>query len=815
MIRHDLRQAWRALLRRPGLSFSILIILALGIGSTTTILSIASSVLLGELPYKDGNRLVVIKMRLETDGSASPISYLDVLSWREQSRTLQQISINANNQELNLTGGDRAERVEAGFVSASYFDLLGIRPARGRSFRPEEDDRLHPKAVAVLSHGVWQRRFGGDPAILGKGVQIQGLPFQVIGILPKGFRDVYQNLDVYIPVTLSRLTQREGYVEDRRVRWLAAFARLRPGVGVEQASQELRSISARLETTFPNTNQGYRASVQPLRTYQFDFDRMRLSMLILLVGAALVLLIGCTNVVNLLLVRAVERRKEVALRLALGVTRFRLIRQFVLEGAILCLGGALLGVGTAFFAVRLLDDIGNHAFNLPDFLRFSVDLRALGAVVALSILISFLSGLIPARASLKVNLQEELQAENKGQSHSSGMAFTRSALVVSAVFFAVVLLIGAGLVSKSLYALARSDPGFRVDHVLSARFELPVNEYRTEEPVYRLYRQILARAHAIPGVEDAGLWAPGMIGAAIFAQFLVPEGHSLEAPEDKVRVYEHRMSPHLLGKLRFTFLAGRDFTEEDQVGRPRVAILSHSLAEAMWPSQSPLGKRFWVGAPHNVWFEVVGVVADVDQRGRLMAEFSFRHDVYFPLFQMRARTTSILLTFRGDGGKAREQLSDVLRTIAPNIPIYDVQTLQERRRDEEAGGRLNALLLIFFASSALGLAIIGIYSVLVYSVRRQSFEIGVRMALGAHPSDLLRLLTWRGMALLGLGLLAGLACAFGLAKGLSSLLFDVNPHDPLVFLVVPGIIALVSLPAILGPAYKATRGEPSSLFRLH
>jgi len=450
---------------------------------------------------------------------------------------------------------------------------------------------------------------------------------------------------------------------------------------------------------------------------------------------------------------------------------------------------------------------------LPGFIHFSVDLRALAAAVVLSVLISFLIGVVPARKSLTVSLQEELQSEGKGHSHSAGTAFTRSFLAVSAIFFSVVLLIGAGLMAKSLQALIQSDPGFRVDNVLSARFELPANQYQTDAPVYQLYRQVIEKARALPGVEDAGLWAPAVPGFSHFYLLIVPEGRSLEKAEDKFKVYNHRVSPDLLRQMRITLLKGRFFTEQDDARHPLVALVSRTAAEALWPSRDPIGKRFWVTAPQEGWAEVVGVVADVDQRGPVQADHEFRRDIYLPLFQMRARTASILLRTRPAGGPTADQLNHLMQTIAPDIPVYDVKTLQERRRDEEAGMRLNASLLIFFAASALVLAIIGIYSVLLYTVRQQSFEIGIRMAVGADQSDILRHFIWKGAALLGIGLIAGLAFALGMAKTMASLLFNVNPHDPLVFILVPCVIALISLPAILQPGYRATRADPSSLFR--
>ena len=816
MLIYDLRHALRALIRRPALSIAVLLILALGIGSTTTILSIVSSVLLSEIPYKDGERLVALRSSREGDSGIFPASYLDVDSWRRMSRTLEQVSASSPYYQLNLTGENRSERVFAGFVSSTFFDLLGVRPALGRGFLPEEENRASPVAVTVLTHNLWKRRFGGDPAILGRSIRIQGMPFQVVGVLPPSFQDIYYPAtDLYVPVTMARSTQRDGFLDDRNLRWLDVYARLRPGVTLAQARQDMAAVSRQLAATFPASNQGYTASITPLRSSQFDWESLRVSIFTLLIGAVLVLLVGCANVTNLLLIRAIERRREVALQLALGIPRLRLVRRFVLEGALLCLGGALAGVGAAAFAVKLLDKLSTVAFNLPAFFHFTVDLRALAGAALLSILISFVIGVIPARKSLTVNLQEELQAAGKGQTHTAGTAFTRSFLVVSAILLSVVLLVGAGLMIKSLEAMIQSDPHFRVDRVLSAQLELPANQYKTDEPSFQLYKQTIEKARSLPDVQDAGLWGPGMVGSSTFIKFIVPEGRSLQAPEDKHKIYEHRISPNLLQGLRFTLLKGRYFTPQDDARHPLVAILSRSSAEALWPSKDPLGKRFWVGPPQNVWAEVVGVVGDVDQRGRLIPDHDFRGDVYFPLFQMRSRTVSVLLLMRRDNNQTRLQLGNLMQSIAPDLPVYDVKTLQERRHDEEAGARLNTLLLMFFASSALVLAVVGIYSILVYTVRQQSFEIGIRMALGADRPVILRHFAWKGLALLALGLVIGTAFSFGLAKTMSSILFNVSPYDPLVFLTVPCLIALFSLPAILRPASKATRADPSALFRLN
>src|SRR6185295_9496019 len=304
----------------------------------------------------------------------------------------------------------------------------------------------------------------------------------------------------------------------------------------------------------------------------------------------------------------------------------RLVFSFILEAAILCIGGAVLGVAAAFFAVGFLARLGNQAYGLPDFIHFAVDLRALGVAAALSILISLLIGVMPARKSMSMDLQEELQSEGKGHSPSAGAAFTRSFLVVSAIFFSVVLLVGAGLMIKSLGALLRNDPGFQVDRIVIAQFELPATQYKTDEPSYLLYRRLLERAAALPGVESAGLWAPGLLGSSFYIKFIVPEGRSLERPEDSVKVFEHRISPDLLPKLGIALLAGRDFTAQDDAKHPLVTVVSRSAADAIWPGQDALGKRFWVGAPQNVWAEVVGVAKDVDQRGRLLPERDNRSD---------------------------------------------------------------------------------------------------------------------------------------------------------------------------------------------
>jgi putative ABC transport system permease protein len=815
MLGYDLRQALRALARRPGLAVAVLLILALGIGSTTTISSVVSSALLARLPYRDGDRLVAIRTRLERDGSTFPSSWLDAAAWRERSRTLDRIAVSSVGIQVNLSADNRAERVGAGFVSASYFDLLGVRAALGRTFEPADENRASPLRVAVLRHGLWQRRFGSDPAIVGKSVQLQGLTFQVVGVLPRSFEDLYTGVDLYVPVTAARLTHRPGYVDDRAVRWLDVVARRRPGVGLDQAGAEMRAICRQLALAFPEADQGYTAAVQPLRTAQFDFDSMRTSLLTLLVGSVLLLLVGCANVTNLLLIRAVERQKEVALRLAMGVTPFRLVRHFVLEGALLAAGGGALGVAAALAAVRLLARLGTAAYSLPPFVHFTVDPRALGAAVALALLVSLLIGIVPARRSLQVDLQAALQSLGKGHTAAAGAVFTRRLLGVSAILFAVVLLVGTGLMVKTLLALMASDPGFRVTHLLSARFELPPARYQTDAPVYQLYQRVLQQARALPDVEEAGLWAPGMLGYGLFYQFIVPEGRPLDAQEEKIKVYEHRTSPGLLQALGFTLLRGRDFTAVDDARAARIGILSRSAAETAWPSQDPIGRRFWIGPPQNRWIRVVGVVADVDQHGRLQPDHDFKRDIYLPLLQVRSRTASILVRTRQEQAATHRALAQIMQAIDPDIPVFAVKTLAQLRREEEAGVRLNTFLLIFFAAAALALAIVGIYSVLLYTVRQQSFEIGIRMALGADPPHVLRHYLRQGLTLLALGVAAGLACALGLARAMASILFDVNPYDPVVFLAGAGLIALFTLPAILHPACKATRTDPSTLFRRH
>ncbi len=811
---NDLRQAVRGLARRPGLSLAVLLILALGIGSTTAIFSIASSVLLSEVPFPEADRLVALGTLMEREGGVFPISYQDAGSWREASRTLELVSLSSGTQ-LNLTAGDVPERIGVGFVSASYFDLLGWRPVLGRTFLPEDEDPHSPPQVAVLTDGLWKRRFGGDPAIVGRDVRLQGLSFRVVGILPE-VRDLYPDIDLYVPVTASRLTHRVGYTEDRGLRWTQGFARLRPGVTLEQARQEMDGIARELAASFPESNSGCSVSIEPYRAQAFDVEQMRLSILTLLLGALFVLLVGCANVINLLLIRAVERRREVALRLALGISRWRLVRHFILEGALLCLGGAVIGIGAAFFAVQLLARLGTAVYDLPGYIHFAVDLRALGAAVALSVLVSLVIGVIPARKSLQVDLREELQAAGKGHSHAAGTAFTQSALVVSAIFLSVVLLAGAGLMIRSLASLMETDPGFRTERVLTARFELPTARYGTEdEASFLLYRRLLDELRRLPGVESAGLWGPGMPGFTTFIKMLVPEGKSLEAREDMVRVYEHRISPDLLAAMEIRLLAGRDFTAADDARKPLVTVVSRSAAEALWPGQDPMGRRFWVGPPHSQWAEVIGVVADVSQRGRLGGNADFRRDVYFPLLQMRSRTHALVLHLRGETGPTGPALNRLLQAVDPEVPVYDVKTQEERRRDEESGVRLNTLLLLFFAAAALVLAMVGIYSILAYTVRQQSFEIGIRMALGADRRQIVRHFVAKGAVLLALGLGCGLLGAVALAKTMASLLYNVSPYDPLVFLTVPAVIALAALPALLSPALRATRVDPSALFRVN
>ena len=812
MLIHEFRQALRVFSQKPVLSLVVVLILSLGVGGTTTIFSIVSSALLEPLPYKDGEQLVVLMMRATLDDSPQTVSYLDALSWREQSTLIEEIAASSQGSQLNMTGGSEAERVGVGFISASYFDLLGVTPFMGRNFLPEEEDRLAANAVVILTYPLWRDRFGSDPQILNKSLRLHDHSYTVVGILPKDFQDIHEGLDLYVPVTMARITHRPGYVDDRRARWLTVFGRLASGVTLDQARQEMSSIVSRLAEDFPDSNHGYEASLRPLRTSQFNFEQMRLSIMILLVGATLILVIGCANVSNLLLLRAVGRRKEIALYLALGASSQRLTLRFLLESLVLSLTGGLLGIAASFFVLKLMIELADRSFNLPDFINIAVDGRALAAALGLSVVAGLTVGLIPALKGMKVSIQEELHQSGRSQA-ASGSSLALNLLTVSAIFFSVVPLVGAGLMLKSLRTLKTSTPGFTIENVLTARMELPSQRYPEEEMSFNVYRSVMEGTGSLPGVESSGIWAPGIPGYSYFYKTITPEGRPIESVEDKVRVFEHRISPGLLGDLGVAILKGRDFTEMDDASHPKVGIVSQSTAETLWPGQDAIGKRFWVGRPQEVWIEVVGIVNDMAQRGRLAPVSSFSRDVYFPLLQMRARNSTIILKSSGDLVSYIPKLRGIMQSIDPDVPVYDIQTMEERRSAEEQSTRLTAFLLTVFAAIAFFLAITGVYTVLAYTVRQRYHEIGVRMALGAERSQIFQRFLNKGMVMVFVGLAVGLLGAFMTSKVLASVLFGVDTNDPLIFATIAILVLVVAFFACVKPAQNAMKIDPSSLLR--
>ncbi|MCP4654997.1 MAG: ABC transporter permease, partial [bacterium] len=759
----DLRSALRTLSQKPGLACIVVVILALGIGATTTIFSIVNSVLLSSLPYRDGDRLVTVRTVVETDGTPQSSSYQDILSWSEQSRFLEDVSA-FDGLDLNMTGGTEAERVRVNFVSASYFDLLGIHPFLGRNFLPADENSQDPPTMAILSYRLWRDRFGSDPDIIDQGLSLHDRSFTIVGVLPEDFVDISEG-DLYVPVTVAKLTARPGFIDDRRVRWLMSYAKLGPGVSLEQAQEEAKAIAARLAETYPTTNESMGISVRPMLAAEFNFDRMRLAIIIILVGAAFVLLIGCANVTNLLLLRMVERRKEIALRLAMGADHRRLARQSVLENLLLSLLGGGLGIIVSLFSVELIVNLTRNSNYLPEFITIGVDLRAFGAAVALSFVVGLIVSVIPVRKGLKVNLQEELQQEGKGQT-GSGKSLALRFLTISAVFFSVVLLVEAGLMLRSLRELMANDPGFQVKNVLTGRFELTSTRYPEEQDSFNVYRRLIDEARSLPGVEDAGIWGPSVLGYSFYYKMLTREGLPLDNPEHMVRACEHRISPGILTSMGITLLRGRDFTEQDDVNHPTVGIVSQSLAEAVWPEGDPLGKRFWTGPPQNLWVEVVGVARDVRQRGRLFVGHDFTRDVYFPILQIRARNSAIIMRTSGDPMRLKPAAARLMDAIDPDVPIFNILTFEERMREEEAwgGAHLNSALLGIFAAAALFLAITGLYTVLSYAVHQRHHEIGVRLSIGASKAEIFRQFMREGMFLLLIGLVAGIVAALVLSK---------------------------------------------------
>jgi predicted permease len=811
----DVRFGLRVLGRKPGFTAVAVLTLALGIGANTAIFSVVNAVLLSAMPYKDAERLVILRETVGKDGWGA-VAYPNFLDWKAQSTTFEDMAAYTESA-LNLSGQAKAERVSGELVTPNYFPLLGVSAAQGRAFLPDEDTADKPAQVALLSHGLWQRRFGGDAGIVGKTVRLNDVTFTVVGVMPEGFKGYTGNAEVWLPFSnwdvVTAQTAKFHFLSNRGIHWHRVLGRLKPGVTLEAARAEMATIGARLAESYPapNENRDRGAGVESAR--ESVLGDLRQPLLVLLGAVGFVLLIACANVANLLLARAASREREIALRRALGAGRRRVVRQLLTESSLIAFIGGVLGLLVALWSFALLKNV--LPLSLPSFVDVRLDYKVLAFTFVVSALTGLVLGLAPAWQATRVDLFPVLK-EGAGQKGGTGGGkHLRRALIVSEIALASVLLVSAGLMLKSFRQLQSVDLGFRPENLLLMRFDVPNLKYQGAERA-RVGQRIVEHVETLPGVESAAVNYTDLLRWSGISFGFTLEGRDAVPPAEQALVVNQSVTPKYFRTLGIPLLAGRDFALADDAGAPRVAIVSESFARRYWPDGEALGKRFRNGPPDAgdaPWITVVGVAGNI-RVDSIFQEPTTTPIVYTPSLQDQVVISlSLLVRTRVEPASLIPTLREEMLRFDSDIPVYNIMTAAERVGEQTARTRSYTLLIGLFATLALVLAVVGIYGVMSYLVGQRTREIGIRIALGAQGRDVLRMVVGEGSRLALLGVAVGLLAALAATRLMASLLYGVSATDPLTFAAVPLVLVAVALLACYVPARRATKVDPMVALR--
>lgn len=804
----DLRYSVRMLGKSPGFTAVAVISIALGIGANTTVFSVINAVLLKSLPYKNPDSLVLVWGDSRTEESLrkhNQVSATDVADIRSQATVFEDVTTYTGWYPI-MSGEMEAERVPAIQVGDGFFKILQGQPLLGRVFTPEEQEE-GKDFVVVLSHGLWQRRFGSDPNVVGKNVDLNGRPYNIVGVMGADFHPLPSSLvspegQFYRPVA-------ESYDDSQRsARHLRAIARLKPGVTVEQAGTEVSVIAQRLEQQHPETNKNTGAHVVSI-TDEIVGD-LRPTLFMVFGAVIFVLLVACANVANLLLARSSARYKEITIRTALGAARGQLIRQLLTESLVLAFLGGGLGLLLAFWGTDVIAAAGSSIS--PTFQGIGVDMRVLAFTFGISIITGLLFGLAPALQISKPNLVETLKEGGRGSGPSSSRNRLRSVLVVSEIALTLVLLVCAGLLIRTVMRLGNVDPGFNSRNILAMNIGLPAIKYPSPENVITFNHQLTERLSALPGVSAAGTTSVLPLSGNFDGRGLVVEDQPKPRGEE-ITVDLYVTTPGYLQAMEITTLKGRPIVEEDTADSPRIALISKTMAAQLWPNQDPVGKRIkFPGNDRNPqpWRTVVGVVGDVAQYA---LDKKPPMQIYLPHTQFPTSFNTIVVKTQTDPTAMISAIRREILAVDKDQAVFKVTTLEQLRGDSILVRRFFMLLLLVFAALALILAAVGIYGVMSYVASQRTHEIGIRMALGAQTNDVLKLLIGNGMALALIGVVAGLAGAFALTRVMAGLLFGVSATDAVTLVIVSTGLIAVALLACYIPARRATRIDPLAALR--
>ncbi len=809
MIR-DARYALRMLAKAPGFTVIAVLTLSLGIAATSTIFSWISSTLLNPIPGVTHIADLVTVMRGErSDHPTPPFSYLDYRDLRDHNRSFAGL-LAYHHDFVSLTGNGKPERAYGALTSENYFDVLGIHPVLGRGFVPAEEQHGLGAAVAVISYGLWRTHFGADPEIIGRTVQINLHPYTIIGVAPRQFQGCMAGLrdDIWIPLTMDRLVWGSNRPDDRATFWLNVLGKLRPGVTDAQAQAELNLLMQQIVEHSPDAHRGSpnQISLDPLWRSPFGANVYFYKTLPMLLGLALVLLLlACANVANLLLVRSVARRRELAIRLAVGATRGQLVRQFLVESLMLGLASGAVAMAITLWTSRSLTGfIPPNA--LPLTLNAHIDERVLLATVVISVLAALVFGILPALRSSNLPVQTVLKEEAGSVSAAFHKSRLSSGLVTAQVALSLVLLVCAGLFTRSLENAQHSDPGFDPNHVLVASYELSPAGY-TSETYVAFDRQIIAKLSALPGVESVTLADFSPLSFTIHTDYLEVEGY-LAQPHESMEITRGIAGPNYFHVMHTSLISGRDFTEADGPGSQPVAIVNQAFVDRYWPGQNAIGKR----VKDDDWLTVVGVARNAKYR---LLTYPPEPVIYLPLYQAYRSTQDTVIHLRalGDPQAMAFPVERAVHELNPDLPLFDVNPMTVTMQFGALFQRIAATFAGSYGLLAMLLAAVGIYGVVAYTTRQRTREIGIRMALGAEKGDIFRLVLGQGLRLALTGLTIGVALSFLLTRFLKSALYGIGATDALTFTAVALALTFVTLAACYVPARRATKVEPTVALR--
>ncbi|MDA8019505.1 MAG: ABC transporter permease [Thermoanaerobaculia bacterium] len=814
MLSQDIRYGLRSFIRRPGSTGLVILILALGIGFVTMILSLAQSIFFGSVPYGDPDRIVVLwRKGPEPIHEREAVSYVDFLDWKEHTGEFFDGLAAYTIFPSSVLRADGAEQVMMTFVDPYFFDTLDVDMTLGR--RLAEDDNRPPSgtAVAVLSHGFWSTEYGGDPDIVGRSINLGGNPYEVVGVMAQKTRWLlHEPLDIVVPYRRTAIEGHIGFVEDRRLYSSIAVGRLLDGVAIEQAQAGMKAASIALQQQYPDSNTGIEAHLTSFTDLRTDFGRLNDVVRVLGAGAGLVFLLSCISVTLLLLARFVDRLSEFAVRMALGGGRHRFILQTMAEGLVIALVAGLAGFGLAYLGVQLV--FANDPLGLFSFAEVSVDRSVFLTTLLLALMTTLLFGLVPAIRAARINFHDVLRPSGTGSAGGRDRNLLRRGLVILQVAVSVAVLVGSGLMIQSLHAFTSTDYGFDTDDLVYMRMILDGPRYEADDDVARAFsRSLDEKISALPGAEAASLWAPGLPGSSTWFFMSIPEGKESDPSYAGIHTWVHSVSPGAMRKIGLQLHDGRMIDETDRADGLPAVVVSQAIADELWPGERAIGKRLTNVFGSDEWYTVVGVVSDARMRGMGRTHSQMLRDAYFSLDQLPMGNVNVFVRTQTDRAVMVDQVRTVLRDIDPSRALFGVTTMDQSMATDVGEIRFNTILMLLFACAATLLTTLGIYSVMSHSASRRTREIGIRVALGANKKDVVSLVLNQGIVDMTIGIALGVVAALGLSRVMSSLLYEITPTDPIAFALIVPPLLLVAFLATYMPVRKALAVEPSEALR--